>query len=155
MTLKTAQKQLKWMRERHDALREIRWKRKRRNFFLDTHAQFILCIDLFVDSWFRIDVLFINDVSLVEAAQNVHETSAIPVICDTSTIVNMTSGVHKDLINNRMGTKPSRIWKQILPFQSYIMKIVSERFVDLYTSIRLNQYTDKLYSVKEIKYSDD
>ena len=63
-----------------------------------TYTELILWGDLFVDAGFGIDVLLVNDVPLVKACKDVHEAAPVPVICNTSAVVNMTRCVNQDLV---------------------------------------------------------
>lgn len=66
----------------------------------DASLNYIMVIgwwDLLVNARFRELVVFIEDFWFVEVVKDAHHTATIPVVRHTTSVVNVSSGVHQHL----------------------------------------------------------
>ena len=66
-----------------------------------SHIVVIIGRDLSKDAGLRVQMISLQDVGVVVALQDIHETASVPVVGDTAAIVDVTSSVLQNLRKSR------------------------------------------------------
>lgn len=64
--------------------------------------------DLSVDSAGRVNIVLCHHVGIVEAAEDIHNASTVPIVGNSAAVIDMTSGVLEDLHRTTISTIYSR-----------------------------------------------